>query len=113
MGLCAHPEMAFGIIAGCLPVTPKLFRTLGQTRIISNTRAWLHFLFDSSNSKSQWSFVEHKSGNNSGCLFKDMPDEIAGSDQYGRLANEQELVSASRKASSGRNLAKEEVTDFA
>lgn len=112
-GLCAYPEMAFGIIAGCLPVTPKFFRTLGQTRIISNTRARLHFLFDSSNSKSQWSFVKHKSGNHSGGLFKDLPDEIAGSDQYGGLANEQELVSTSRKASSGRNLAKEEVTDFA
>ena len=45
-GIWTIPEMASGIIVSCLPVSPKFFQTLGETRIISRVKSAMRSLLE-------------------------------------------------------------------
>ncbi|PWY90565.1 hypothetical protein BO94DRAFT_30427 [Aspergillus sclerotioniger CBS 115572] len=57
-GIWTLPELACGIIAGCLPSMPKFLRSLRQSSIVSKWRCWLQKLLSTVVRQQQTTSVE-------------------------------------------------------
>ena len=104
MGLCSYPEMASGIIIGCLPVSPKFFQNLGQTQFITNMGSSIRSLFGLSKSDSLWSFSKRTGGTKPINPWDHSSEAKSWSKRYSPSLEGHELIPVSRNTSSNSNV---------
>lgn len=110
MGLWTIPEMASGILALCLPVSPRFFQSLKESKHLSGVRSSLRSFLQLSRTDRSWP-SDNLSGRNERKKFwkgSDTTEET--SRMYSVLPEGHELVSKSGNASSESNT-REQVPD--
>lgn len=67
-GGCTMAEITFGIIACCLPTTPKFFQAMKKTKLIVGLESYLRTFLHKSGSGSYAKFSDHGDGRSSTSL---------------------------------------------
>ncbi|KAE8419886.1 hypothetical protein BDV36DRAFT_281890 [Aspergillus pseudocaelatus] len=70
LGVCTLPEIGGGIIAGCLPSSPKFFKHILQTPLFSSYKAYFSKLISASSRWSSSSTVARSPGNSAAVDLK-------------------------------------------
>jgi hypothetical protein len=110
MGLWTIPEMASGFLAVCLPVSPKFFRSLKESTIISRLEASLRSLLHPSRNEDTFPSENKSSGNEAAKLWKGPSNTEAKSNKYIILGEPHEMVPTPRKGGAENNLQDEHLT---